>query len=70
MYVYIMSFFREALLYRDANRVSAAKLARLCVNVMVVGSNQINPIEETAQSIQRRAGMQHIMLHFLETNSI
>ena len=70
MYVYIMSFFREALLYRDANRVSAAKLARLCVNVMVVGSNQINPIEETAQSIQRRAGMQHIMLHILETNSI
>lgn len=70
VFVYMISFFREALLYREANKLSAAKLARICCNCLVVGSNEINPMEETSQSIQRRAGMQLIMLHFLETNAI
>jgi len=70
VFVYMISFFREALLYREANKLSAAKLARICCNCLVVGSNEINPMDETSQSIQRRAGMQLIMLHFLETNAI
>ena len=70
VFVYMISFFREALLYREANKLSAAKLARICCNCLVVGSNEINAMEETSQSIQRRAGMQLIMLHFLETNAI
>lgn len=77
VFVYLMSFFREALLYKDKNLLSAAKLARICTNCMVlgalshgVGSNHLLPAEETASSITRRAGMQLIMLHFLETSSI
>mmetsp|Transcript_18358 Transcript_18358/g.26328 ORF Transcript_18358/g.26328 Transcript_18358/m.26328 type:complete len:792 (+) Transcript_18358:113-2488(+) len=68
VFVYIISFFREALLYRESNKLSAAKLARICCNCLVLG-NQTS-MEETTSSIQRRAGMQLIMLHFLETNSI
>uniref|UniRef100_A0A7R9VEQ0 Rho-GAP domain-containing protein n=1 Tax=Pseudictyota dubia TaxID=2749911 RepID=A0A7R9VEQ0_9STRA len=70
VFVYMISFFREALLYRESNKLSAAKLARICCNCLVIGSNETNPMEETTSSIQRRAGMQLIMLHFLETNSI
>ena len=70
VFVYMISFFREALLYQESNKLSATKLGRICCNCLVVGSNNTNPVEETSNSNQRRAGMQLIMLHFLETNSI
>lgn len=67
VFVYVISFFREALLYREANKLSAAKVARVCCNCMVVGTNTL---DDSSQSMQRRAGMQLIILHMLETNSI
>jgi len=67
-FVYVISFFREALLYRETNKLSAAKLARICCNCMVVGSH--NAMDESSASMHRRAGMQMIMIHLLETNSI
>mmetsp|Transcript_4945 Transcript_4945/g.5126 ORF Transcript_4945/g.5126 Transcript_4945/m.5126 type:complete len:284 (-) Transcript_4945:639-1490(-) len=71
VFVYLVSFFREALLYKDSNLLSAAKLARICTNCMVLGVGAgAGSLEETASSITRRAGMQLIMLHFLETSSI
>jgi phosphatidylinositol-bisphosphatase len=68
VFVYVISFFREALLYRETNKLSAAKVARICCNSMVVGANNI--LDDSSQSMQRRAGMQLIILHLLETNSI
>jgi phosphatidylinositol-bisphosphatase len=59
VFVYVMSFFRETLVYRDQNKLSAARLARICVDTMVKGAE-----------VQRRTGMQLIMLHLLETNTI
>lgn len=60
VFVYVMSFFREALLYKDQNKLVATRLARICVDTMVRGDDQV----------QRRTGMQLIMLHLLETNTI
>jgi len=69
VFVYIISFFRECLLYRETNLLSPAKLARICCNCLVIGNNRARN-EEANNSMQRRAGMTLIMLHFLETNSI
>mmetsp|Transcript_30935 Transcript_30935/g.35256 ORF Transcript_30935/g.35256 Transcript_30935/m.35256 type:complete len:741 (+) Transcript_30935:161-2383(+) len=60
VFVYVMSFFREALLYKEQNKLVATRLARICVDTMVQGDDQV----------QRRTGMQLIMLHLLETNTI
>jgi len=65
-----MSFFREVLLYKDANRVTAAKLARICCECMVLGFSFKTSNEETKNSITRRAGMQIIMDNFITTDSI
>jgi inositol polyphosphate 5-phosphatase INPP5B/F len=67
VFVYIVSFFREALLYRETNKLTAAKLARTCCKYCSPAANTV--ILDTT-SIQRRAGMQLIMLHLLETSSI
>lgn len=67
VFVYIVSFFREALLYREANKLTAAKLARICCKCC---SPTPNNVILDSTSIQRRAGMQLIMLHLLETSSI
>lgn len=66
VFVYIISFFREILLYKEHNRLTAAKLARICVKHC---SPVPNVILE-ASTMQRRAGMHLIMLHLLETSSI
>jgi phosphatidylinositol-bisphosphatase len=66
-FVYIVSFLREALLYRETNKLTAAKLARICVKHCSPVSNS-TPLDSA--SMQRRAGMQLIMLHLLETSSI
>jgi phosphatidylinositol-bisphosphatase len=70
VFIYVISFFREALLYREVNKLTAAKLARICCNCLVLGSSSGGMDTESTSSMQRLAGMQLIMLHFLETNSI
>jgi inositol polyphosphate 5-phosphatase INPP5B/F len=68
VFVYVMSFFREALAYKDQNKLAATRLARICVDTMVVGTTA--PRDDSAAFVQRRTGMQLIMLHLLETNTI
>lgn len=67
VFVYIVSFFREALLFRESNKLTAAKLARICLKYC-------SPVPSTTPldsiTMQRRAGMQLIFLHLLETSSI
>ena len=70
VFVYIISFFRECLVHKESNMLSAAKLARICCNCLVFGSQEANTLDDNAAFMQRRAGMQMIMLHFLETSSI
>ena len=67
VFVYIVSFLREALAYKDRNNLTAAKLARICVKHCSPTPNNV-PLDNS--SLQRRAGMQLIMLHMLETSSI
>jgi phosphatidylinositol-bisphosphatase len=66
VFVYVISFFREILLYRDHNRLTAAKLARVCVK----HCSPVPNVVMEATTMQRRAGMHLIMLHLLETSSI
>mmetsp|Transcript_12566 Transcript_12566/g.24530 ORF Transcript_12566/g.24530 Transcript_12566/m.24530 type:complete len:787 (+) Transcript_12566:2-2362(+) len=69
VFIYIISFFREVLLHRQRNKLSPAKIARICCNCLVSSSQ--GGVEESASTLhQRRGNMQQIMLHFLETNSI
>mmetsp|Transcript_10286 Transcript_10286/g.15497 ORF Transcript_10286/g.15497 Transcript_10286/m.15497 type:complete len:830 (+) Transcript_10286:109-2598(+) len=69
VFIYTVSFFREVLSHRQGNRLSPAKIARICCTCLV-SSAQGNG-EEGAESLPKRRGnMQQIMLHFLETNSI
>jgi len=65
--VYIMSFYREVLLYKESNGLTAAKLARICCTCC--SPSPANVIMESSM-VQRRAGMHLILLHLLETNSI
>lgn len=65
-FVYVISFFREALLFREQNRLSATKLARICCSCMAPGT----ALDNSAGALQKRTGMQLIMLHLLETSSI
>ncbi|OEU10210.1 DNase I-like protein [Fragilariopsis cylindrus CCMP1102] len=65
--VYIMSFFREVLLYKESNGLTAAKVARICCTCC--SPSPANVIMESSM-VQRRAGMHLILLHLLETNSI
>ena len=64
--LYVISFFREALVYRDMNRLTAAKLARICTNHLAPTNSGM----DDSTAAQRRSGMQLIMVHLLETNSI
>jgi len=65
--VYVVSFFREVLLYRERNGLTAAKVARICCECC--SPNPSNVIMDSAM-VQRRAGMHLILLHLLETSSI
>jgi phosphatidylinositol-bisphosphatase len=67
VFVYVISFFREALLYREFNKLTAAKLARVCLKCC---SPLNNSVVLDSASVQRRAGMQLILLHLMETSSI
>jgi len=66
VFVYVISFFREILLYREHNNLTAAKLARVCVK----HCSPVPNVVMEAGMMQRRAGMHLIMLHLLETSSI
>jgi inositol polyphosphate 5-phosphatase INPP5B/F len=63
VFVYVISFFRELLLYKEQNKVTAAKLSRLCCTCLV------GP-EGASVASQKRTGLQLILLHLLETSSI
>eukprot|EP00536_Pseudo-nitzschia_multiseries_P005680 jgi/Psemu1/324006/estExt_fgenesh1_pg.C_1090014 len=65
--VYVMSFFREVLLYKDRNGVEAAKIARICCQCC--SPSPASVVMESSM-VQRRAGMHLILLHLLETSSI
>jgi phosphatidylinositol-bisphosphatase len=66
VFVYIISFFRECLLYQQSNQLTGAKLARICVSCLVTG----NQSQESRQATQRQKSMFLLMIHFLESNSI
>lgn len=66
VFVYVISFFREVLLHRDRNLLSAAKVARICCSGLAPGTG----LDNSSASLQKRTGMQLIMLHLLETSSI
>jgi phosphatidylinositol-bisphosphatase len=65
--VYVMSFFREVLLYRESNHLTAAKVARICCKFC--SPTPPNVVMDSSM-VQRRAGMHLIILHLLETSSI
>ena len=67
VFVYVLSFFREVLLHRDRNLLSAAQVARICCQSMAPGHEL--DIHQQA-SVQKRTGMQLLLLHLLETSSI
>jgi phosphatidylinositol-bisphosphatase len=67
VFVYVISFFREVLLYREHNYLTAAKLARVCCKHCT--PTPPNMVLDSS-AMQRRAGMHLIMLHLLETSSI
>ncbi|GKY94005.1 hypothetical protein MPSEU_000367300 [Mayamaea pseudoterrestris] len=66
IFVYVISFFREVLIHRDNNLLSAAKIARVCCSAMAAGADIVG----FGTSAARRHGMQLIILHLLETSSI
>jgi inositol polyphosphate 5-phosphatase INPP5B/F len=66
VFVYVISFFREVLQQREQNQLTAAKLARLSCSSMAPG----NDLDNSNASLQKRTGMQLIILHLLETVSI
>jgi phosphatidylinositol-bisphosphatase len=66
IFVYVISFFREVLVHRDKNLLTAAKVARICCNCMAPGRD----LDTAASSLQKRTGIQLIVLHLLETSSI
>jgi len=65
--VYVMSFFREVLLYKDRNGLTAAKVSRICCECC--SPSRANVVMDSSM-VQRRAGMHLILLHLLETSSI
>ena len=67
VFVYIISFFRECLLFQQSNHLDASKLARICVRCLVRGNQMF---DEGRQSTQRQNNMHILMVHFLESSSI
>lgn len=63
VFVYIISFFRELLLYTESNRLTATKLAIVCCNSMV----KTDAAENEERELQRKHSLQHVISHFLTT---
>ena len=66
IFVYVISFFREVLVHRHQNLLSAAKIARVCCSAMAPGLD----LDSSGGSASKRHGMQLIILHLLETSSV
>ena len=66
-FVYVVSFFRQVLTARNANGLSAAKAARICCRCLAPGHGLDT---NAAASLQKRNGIQKLMMHFIETSSI
>jgi phosphatidylinositol-bisphosphatase len=66
IFVYVISFFREVLAHRQRNLLSAAKVARVCCSAMAPGEG----LDSTGSSALKRHGMQLLVIHLLETNTI
>lgn len=66
VFVYVISFFREVLVHRERNLLTAAKVARICCECMAPGRD----LDNSSSSLQKRTGIQLIVLHLLETSSI
>jgi len=67
VFVYVISFFRQVLAHRDGNLLTAAKVARIAVQCLAPGKDLD---ASSAASVQKKTGMQLIVLHLLETSSI
>ncbi|GMI22395.1 hypothetical protein TeGR_g5794, partial [Tetraparma gracilis] len=66
VFVYVISFFREVLLFGQSNHLTAQKLARVCCNCL---TNQAEAEKEKVGGKAQRS-MAVIFLHFLTTQSI
>lgn len=66
IFVYVISFFREVLAHQDRNLLTASKVARVCCSCMAPGIG----LDNSSASLQKRTGIQLIILHLLETSSI
>lgn len=66
VFVYMISFFRECLLYQQQNQLTTVKLARICVTCLVTSGRMF----EGKQEAQRQKAMHLLMIHFLESGSI
>jgi phosphatidylinositol-bisphosphatase len=66
IFVYVISFFREVLVYRERNLLSAAKVARVCCTCLAPGKG----LDTSTTSLHKRTSMQLVVLHLLETSSI
>jgi phosphatidylinositol-bisphosphatase len=64
-FVYIISFFREILLFSNSNNLSPAKLARVCTSCLIRNDDATR-----GGKGDRSRNMSLIFLHFLTTNSI
>jgi inositol polyphosphate 5-phosphatase INPP5B/F len=63
VFVYVISFFREVLAFRERNHLTAAKVARICCRAFCGDA-----FDESGEG--KRTGMQLVILHLLETTSI
>lgn len=68
VFVYLISFFREALKHHESNRLNTGKLVVICSNVLLAPEE--GGIEEGSKEDQRRQNMQAVFTHFLVTSSI
>jgi phosphatidylinositol-bisphosphatase len=67
VFVYVISFFREVLQHRERNLLTATKVARVACSCLAPSSL----FEDNSNSsLQKRTGIQLIILHMLETSSI
>lgn len=66
VFIYIISFFRELLLYREHNHLTAAALSRICVK----HCSPIPNVLMAASTTNGRAGMSLLVVYLLETSSI
>ena len=62
VFVYIISFFREVLLFSESNGINPQRLARVCCNCMVR--------EGGGGNRERKLGILMIFTHFLTTTNI